>query len=175
MSNEELFNKNINIAYKIANRYKINYPNEFEDIKQIALMALWKCILNYNDKYKLSTYAYTVIPSQINMYLRHVRKYEKDISINTVVCDDDTKSLTLEDILDDKNDYMNDVINKIIFENMFIDVKMNNIERKIIILRLNCYTQSKMTNILNITQGQISKIEKRLRKKINDYINCDVL
>ena len=174
MSNEELFNKNINIAYKIANRYKINYPNELEDITQIALMGLWKCVLNYNDKYELSTYAYTVIPSQINMYLRHIRKHEKNISINTIVCDDDAKSLTLEDILDDKNNYVDNVINKINFENIFKDIEMNNRERKIIILRLNGYTQSKMTNVLNITQGQISRIEKELRKKINNYINGNI-
>lgn len=174
MSNEELFNKNINIAYKIANRYKINYPNELEDITQIALMSLWKCVLNYNNKYELSTYAYTVIPSQINMYLRHIRKHEKNISINTIVCDDDAKSLTLEDILDDKNDYVDNIINKINFENIFKDIEMNNRERKIIILRLNGYTQSKMTNILNITQGQISIIEKELRKKISNYINGDI-
>lgn len=175
MSNEELFNKNINIAYKIANKYKVNYPDEFEDITQIALMALWKCILNYNDKYRLSTYAYIVIPSQINMYLRHVKKHEKNISINTVVCYDETKSLTLEDILDDEHDYVNDIISKINLENIFKDIKLNNRERKIIILRLNGYTQYKMTNVLNISQGLISRTEKELRKKINDYINGDVL
>lgn len=38
MTNEELFNNNIKIAYKIANKYKINYVNEYDDIKQIALM-----------------------------------------------------------------------------------------------------------------------------------------
>lgn len=37
MTKEEMFNNNINIAYKIANTYRLNYPSEFEDIKQIAL------------------------------------------------------------------------------------------------------------------------------------------
>ena len=33
MTNEEMnemFNKNVNIAYKIANRYRTNYPEEYE-------------------------------------------------------------------------------------------------------------------------------------------------
>lgn len=37
MTKEEMFHNNINIAYKIANTYKINYPSEIEDIRQIAL------------------------------------------------------------------------------------------------------------------------------------------
>ena len=38
MTNEEIFNNNVNIAYKIANRYVTNYYEEKEDIRQIALM-----------------------------------------------------------------------------------------------------------------------------------------
>lgn len=32
MTNEEMFNKNINIAYKIANKYLINYGDDIEGI-----------------------------------------------------------------------------------------------------------------------------------------------
>lgn len=37
MTKEEMFNNNVNIAYKIANTYRLNYPSEFEDLRQIAL------------------------------------------------------------------------------------------------------------------------------------------
>ena len=46
MTNEELFNKNINIAYKLAWQYK-NSGIDMEDIKQICLYALWKAVITY--------------------------------------------------------------------------------------------------------------------------------
>lgn len=77
MTNEEIFNNNVNIAYKIANRYRTNYYEEIEDIRQIALMELWRCIVNWDHVHALTTYAYLCIPNKINMYLRHVKKHEK--------------------------------------------------------------------------------------------------
>ena len=47
MTNEEIFNDNVNIAYKIANRYRTNYYEEIEDIQQIALIELWRCVVNW--------------------------------------------------------------------------------------------------------------------------------
>ena len=72
MTNEEMnemFNKNVNIAYKIANRYRTNYPEEYEDIKQVALLGLWKAIQHYNPKWSLSTIEYITIFHNIKVYL----------------------------------------------------------------------------------------------------------
>ena len=66
MTNKEIFNNNINIAYKIANKYLINYRNEYEDIKQVALLGLWKAVLTFKNGYAFSTYAYPVIQNAIN-------------------------------------------------------------------------------------------------------------
>ena len=96
MTNEEMFEKNIKIAYKIANRYRINYLSEYEDIKQIALLALWKAVLTFNNTNAFSTYAYVVISNEINLYLRRNKKTEQEISINTSINDGE---LTIEDIL----------------------------------------------------------------------------
>ena len=74
MTNEEIFNNNVNIAYKIANRYVTNYYEEIEDIQQIALMELWRCIESWDHVHALTTYAYLCIPNKINMYLRYVKK-----------------------------------------------------------------------------------------------------
>ena len=68
MTKEEMFNKNIKLAYKIANKYRINHSNEIEDIKQIALIGLWKAVTRYNGKNTLSTFAYVVIQNEINLY-----------------------------------------------------------------------------------------------------------
>ena len=40
MTKEELFNQNMGLAYYVAQKYKTNYQDELEDIKQVALMGL---------------------------------------------------------------------------------------------------------------------------------------
>lgn len=88
MTNEEMFNKNINIAYKIANKYLDNYKNEYEDIKQIALLGLWKAVLTFKNTYAFSTYSYKVIFNEINHYLRNRKKaYLNEISIQNQIAE----------------------------------------------------------------------------------------
>lgn len=70
MTDEEMFNKNIKLAFKIANKYRINYACEYDDIKQIALIGLWKSVLTFDKVRTFSSYAYAVITNEINLYLR---------------------------------------------------------------------------------------------------------
>ena len=63
---------------KIANKYRANYSEEFEDIKQLALIGLWKAVTRYNGKNALSTFAYVVIQNEINLYLRKIKKISQD-------------------------------------------------------------------------------------------------
>lgn len=83
MNNEELFEQNINLAYKIANTYKTKYPNEYEDIKQIALIGLWEATKKYNKTYKFSPFAWIVIHREINRYLNKQKKYMETISLDS--------------------------------------------------------------------------------------------
>lgn len=48
MSNEEIFNKNIKIAFKLVQQYK-NAGIELEDLKQMSLMGLWKAVITYKE------------------------------------------------------------------------------------------------------------------------------
>lgn len=68
MNNEELFKTNINLAYKIANTYKSKYPTEYEDIKQVALIGLWKATQKYDGISKFSPFAWVVINREIIRY-----------------------------------------------------------------------------------------------------------
>jgi len=99
MTKDELFEKNISIAYKIANTYLINHSKEYEDIKQIALLGLWKDVLTFKDIDAFSTYAYSVISNEINYYLRKNKKYIRNISIYTEI----GENITIADVLKDEN------------------------------------------------------------------------
>lgn len=113
MTKEELFNQNTGLAYKLAQSYKKNYPEEYEDICQIALEALWTCILNYDGVHKLSTYAYWIIPRKINYYLRKVkRNRNKNVSIFTPI-KDVKEEIELIDMLVENYDLENEVIENV--------------------------------------------------------------
>ncbi len=163
----DIFNKNINIAYKIANKYRINYPNEYEDIKQIALLGLWEAIKIYNPKWSLTTIAYKVIFNDINYYLRSVKKHNNnDFSINTVVFDDKEQPLTIEDQLAVEGDFTEEILSDIVIQQTLDRFEFKETEKKILYLRTHGKTQSEIGNILNTSQSQVSRILKRMYKRL---------
>lgn len=166
MTNEEMFNKNINIAYKIANRYLINYANEYEDIKQVALMGLWKSVLTFKNTYAFSTYAYTVISNEINWYLRTIKKNNNTISLKQEI----KENITLEDILSDKNNYIEELENSLDIENYIIQIKNSKLKRKekmVFELSLRGYKQDRIAKIIGCSQPQVSRLIKKIRKRIS--------
>ncbi len=174
---EKLFNDNIRLAYKIAESYKINYPNEFEDIQQIALLHLWNCCKTFDpNKAQLSTYSYTYMRNGINYYLRHVKKhYSNDVSMNTPVlnCKKDANSLTLGDIIADDFDVFDEIDNKInlnIIKNFMYSIYLTEDEKTVLSLRLKGHTQQKIGLITNKKQPTVSRILKRVERKIKNCI-----
>ncbi len=175
MTNEEIFEKNIMIAYKIANRYRINYFEEIEDIKQIALIELWRCVVNWDHIHTLTTYAYSCIPNKINMYLRKVKKYrDNNLSINTNISifnDGDRNDFTLEDIIENEIDCIDFLIDDIDAQGVLNKIYLTNEEQYLIELRMRGLSQDKCAKIMNKSQPQISRDQKRIKKKISAYIN----
>lgn len=172
MTNEEIFNDNVNIAYKIANRYMTNYYEEIEDIRQIALMELWRCIENWDHVHALTTYAYLCIPRKINIYLRHVRKHEKNISINTIIhSDGNGNDQTILDLIEDPDDCIFRLLDDINAERVLDNIYLTEKEKQVINLRMEGFSQVQVGEIMNLSQPQISKIQIKIKKKINEYIN----
>lgn len=165
MTNEEMFNKNIKIAYKIANKYLTNHASEYEDIKQIALMGLWKAVLTFNNKYAFSTYAYRVISNEINYYLRTVKKNHSTISLKQEI----KENMILEDVLADKNNYIEKLENSLAIENYISQIrnsKLKEQEKIVFELSLKGYRQDEIAKIVGYSQPHISRIIKKLRTKI---------
>ena len=171
MTNEEIFNDNVNIAYKIANRYVTNYYEEIEDIRQIALMELWRCVESWDHVHALTTYAYLCIPNKINMYLRHVRKHEKDISIDTVVhSDGDGNNQTILDLIEDPDDCIFRLLDDINAEGVLNNIYLTEKEKRVIYLRMEGFNQAQIGVIINLSQAQISRIEKSAITNIKKLI-----
>ena len=87
MTKEELSNfivNNQNYIYAIVNKYK-NYA-EVEDLYQVAIMGIIKASRKFNADYKVkfTTYAYTYIIGEINLFLnknRHIKISKEYLAI----------------------------------------------------------------------------------------------
>ena len=105
----EMFNKNINIANKIASKYYKTHYWDYDEALQIAKMGLWKaCLIWDPEKYRLSTLAYNIINRDFIDFDREQKK-QPDILFNlndNCVTDD----LSLNDVLVDEEAIVDDNI-----------------------------------------------------------------
>lgn len=153
----ELFNDNINLANRVAQKYYKTKYWEFDEALQIARMGLWKaCLIWDPNKYRLSTLAYNIINRDFIDYDRQ-QKRQPDILFNledNCVTDD----ISLSDVLIDENNSVEDDIietNNVkelsediiyILEDIANDYKLNTSITKLIYL---VYLESTQDNKLN--------------------------
>ena len=105
----EMFNKNINIANKIASKYYKTHYWDYDEALQIAKMGLWKaCLIWDPEKYRLSTLAYNIINRDF-IDFKKKKKKQPDILFNL---DDNcvTDDLSLNDVLVDEEAIVDDNI-----------------------------------------------------------------
>lgn len=153
----ELFNKNINIANKVAQKYYKTKYWEFDEAIQIARMGLWKaCLIWDPTQYRLTTLAYNIINRDFIDYDRQQKRQPdilfnledncvtEDLSLSDVLVDEDTN---LEDIFvqdDNINELNQDII--YILDDIADDFKLN---KSIVKLIYVVYIESTQDNKLN--------------------------
>lgn len=163
MTNEELFYKNIKLAYKMAWRYQ-NSGIEIEDLKQISLYALWKAVITFksNKNIAFSTYSVRVIQNELNYYLRKEKKHLNNKSLS----DEIGENIVLEDIISDEKNEIEQremvMDNEKYLENICKSLKTDK-QRKIITMYINGSTQQKIAKKLGISQPQVSRIIKKMK------------
>ena len=163
MTNEEMFNRNINIAYKIAQKYR-NSGIEYEDLNQMCLLGLWKATITYKKEkgYAFSTYSYRVVQNELNQYLRKNKKYFS----NRYFSEEIHENIVLEDIIADTYNSIEELENNIDNVNAINEIKANvtrKSEGKIIELYLKGYKQDKIAETIGCSQTQINRDIKKLK------------
>ncbi len=165
MTKEEMFNQNINIAYKLSQSYRINYPKEYDDIRQIALMTLWQAILKYDGRGALTTFAYPCIRNAINIYIRNLNKHNNEISLSTPI----DKDFEISDTITDEIDYVEEIINEIELDQVREYSKHLPIygrDKEIWNLYCDGLSQTKIAEKTKYSQSYISRILQNLKKII---------
>lgn len=177
---EKLIEHNLRLVVYVAKKYEVN-SSYLEDLVSIGCMGLIKAITTFDiDKnFKLATYASRCIENEILMHLRKTSKQKMEVSIDEPLnVDYDGNELLLADILsipDDNivEDLCEDEQRKVMYE-AINELKPR--EREIITLRYglnNCeeMTQKDVADKLNISQSYISRLEKKIIKKLKNKLN----
>lgn len=176
-----LIEHNLRLVVYIAKRFD-NTGIGVEDLISIGSIGLIKAINTYNkDKnIKLATYASRCIENEILMYLRRNSKVRMEVSIDEPLnVDWDGNELLLSDILGTEEDVIyRDLETEM--ERKLLDKaieKLSQRERTIIELRFGLRnpmgeekTQKEVAELLGISQSYISRLEKKIIKRLKKEI-----
>lgn len=170
-----LIEHNLRLVVYIAKKFE-NTGISVEDLTSIGAIGLIKAVNTYNtDKQiRLATYASRCIENEILMYLRRTSKIKGEVSFDEPLrVDWDGNALLLSDILGTDADIVYrdmDEKDDVKILRSLID-QLNPREREIIKLRYGVDTQKELTQKevaekLNISQSYISRLEKKIIKKL---------
>ena len=178
---ELLIEHNLRLVVYIAKKFD-NTGVGVEDLISIGTIGLIKAINTYNPdkKIKLATYASRCIENEILMYLRRNSKTRMEVSIDEPLnVDWDGNELLLSDILGTDDD----VISRRMEDEVEIKLlgkainKLSPREQMIIKLRFGLNnaegkekTQKEVADLLGISQSYISRLEKRIMKRLKKEI-----
>ncbi len=179
MAKDKLIEHNLRLVVFLAKKYE-NTNVDLEDLVSIGTIGLIKAINTYSmDKnIKLATYASRCIDNEILMYLRKNKKVKTEVSFDeSLSFDVDGNELHLEDILGTDADVVTKNIEedndkKIMLEEIG---KLNSRDKEIMLMRYGLLgyeekTQKEVAEILGISQSYISRIEKKVIKKLRSVI-----
>lgn len=174
-----LIERNLRLVVYIARKFE-NTKVSIEDLISIGTIGLIKAVNTFDPdkKIKLATYASKCIENEILMYLRKTSKIKNEISFDEPLNTDwDGNELLLSDILGTDGDiifkYLEDEVDKKLL-NQAID-KLSNREKTIVELRFGLSsglekTQKEVADLLGISQSYISRLEKRIIKRLRKEI-----
>ena len=175
VARNKLIEHNLRLVVFLAKKYE-STGYDLEDLVSIGSIGLIKGIETYKpDKnIKLATYASRCIANEILMYIRKNKKRKSEVSLeDSLTFDAEGNELHLEDILGtDDNIIFNEFSKKIDKDILQKElIKLNDREKLIMTLRYGLnntdeYTQKEVAEMLGISQSYISRIEKKIIKKL---------
>jgi RNA polymerase sporulation-specific sigma factor len=175
-----LIERNLRLVVYIARKFE-NTGVNVEDLISVGTIGLIKAVNTFdpNKKIKLATYGSRCIENEILMYLRRNSKVKAEISFyEPLNIDWDGNELLLSDILGTENDAVYNLIeDEVDKELLFVAMKkLNRREKEIVQLRFGLNgegekTQKEVADMLGISQSYISRLEKRIIKRLKKEIN----
>jgi len=174
-----LIEHNLRLVVYIAKKFE-NTGINIEDLVSIGTIGLIKAVNTFEPKknIKLATYASRCIENEILMYLRRNLKNRVEVSLDEPLnVDWDGNELLLSDVLGTESDMIYKKIEGEVEKNLLWQAmhKLSSREKTIIQLRFGLgdvgeKTQKEVADILGISQSYISRLEKRILKRLQREI-----
>ena len=160
------------------------FRSDVDDLISIGTVGLIKAIdsFNMNKGIRLATYAARCIENEILMLIRSNKKIKGEVYLQDPIgTDKEGKEVSLMDVLRSEEDSITDIVeNKIQIKRLYskINVVLKEREKVIIQMRYGLIdgkprTQREIALILGISRSYISRIEKRVLKKLNKELGSN--
>ena len=180
LAKDKLIEHTLRLVVFLSKKYE-NTGVDLEDLVSIGSIGLIKAINTFTrDKnIKLATYASRCIDNEILMYLRKNKKIKCEVSIDQALSyDSDGNELHLEDIIGTDKDEVSRCIEENDDKSLILNeiLKLKERDRNIMVLRYGLlgnleYTQKEVAEKLGISQSYISRIEKKVIRRLKSLIN----
>ncbi|MDR2908839.1 MAG: RNA polymerase sporulation sigma factor SigE [Oscillospiraceae bacterium] len=172
---QELITHNLRLVVYIARKFESSGIG-VEDLISIGTIGLIKAVNTFCPErgIKLATYASRCIENEILMHMRKCQGHKQEISIDEPLnIDWDGNELLLSDILGTDSDAINRPIEQAIERTILLETveRLGERERRIMQLRFGLQdgserTQKEVAEIIGISQSYISRLEKRIVKRL---------
>ena len=178
---EKLAEENLPLIYFIASQLSSSVSDK-EELISSGFIGFTKALKTYDDsrRTKFSTYAYVCIKNEMLIHLRKEAKHNKCqsferiiaedgkgsvLKLGEILCDESSKTIEEEIIATEKKELLLQLLQRLTLT-----------ERAIIEARygINGQTESTQVNtalLIGKSQASISKIEKKIRKKLRRLLN----
>ncbi|MCI1857629.1 MAG: RNA polymerase sporulation sigma factor SigE [Sporolactobacillus sp.] len=170
-----LIERNLRLVVYIARKFD-NTRINVEDLISIGTIGLIKAVNTFNPekKIKLATYASRCIENEILMFLRRNNRTRSEVSLDEPLnVDWDGNELLLSDVLGTAGDITTKGIERKVDRTLLKKalLMLNDREKEIMILRFGLAggkerTQKDVADQLGISQSYISRLEKRIIKRL---------
>ncbi|UTR10962.1 RNA polymerase sporulation sigma factor SigE [Evansella sp. LMS18] len=175
-----LIERNLRLVVYIARKFE-NTGINIEDLISIGTIGLIKAVNTFDPekKIKLATYASRCIENEILMYLRRNNKIRSEVSFDEPLnIDWDGNELLLSDVLGTEEDIITKGIEDKVDRKLLVKAldTLNDREKQIMELRFGLAggeekTQKDVADMLGISQSYISRLEKRIIKRLRKEFN----
>ncbi len=170
-----LITHNLRLVVYIAKKFESTGIG-IEDLVSIGTIGLIKAVKTFcpSKNIKLATYASRCIENEILMFLRKTSQYKNEVSIDEPLnIDWDGNELLLSDILGTDEDTVNGGIENEAEKNILLEAveRLPDREKCIMKMRFGLIdgkekTQKEVADMIGISQSYISRLEKRIIKKL---------
>lgn len=176
---DDLIEHNLRLVVYIAKKFE-NTGLDVEDLISVGTIGLIKAVNSFDNSrnIKLATYASRCIENEILMFLRKMVKVKNEVSIDEPLnVDGDGNQLLLCDVLGTEEDVVYEKIESDAEKDVLLETfkTLTERERDIISLRFGLFGKEEMTqkdiaDMMGISQSYISRLEKKVVKKLRKEI-----